>query len=1038
MSFIFGHRGMGHGQFQYCVKRHARLIVFFLCSSMPITLSQNGSLKIHSLYLEQFLSTSLTSIIFQYPSDSITKYYLPFLQRADAFRDSARMPIKQHFVTKYEVPFSECESTKAAIIQSMYVKNSLIFSIAREPVATIQERRTLGQTNFCFPWYFCSSVFLFQLHRKLALNMTFLKLHFNSGAFDCCKGSLSVTSFQFNFFHLQEHLKAAKEYMFCGHIAKFAVFWGRRQLFVTRSSQEFTIFEFEMMFQILSSKSVVSHSVHFADPQLSMVTSFVNYNEQVTGFHFIIQVKKVEHIIVDTDRLEGLTLHNGPGEMSDIISCIRGTYITHSFICYAKLLIADYHTHVPHNMLNFTVEEQKSQIITVRKNTTRFSFSQMNESFVAVLKLNNTKNMNINITIFRMKYEGFRDDLSCIYGGVAGISGWKQKFTENMVLCYSVENRRRFYSSEVLVLYQFKQYSNLSIVFTVSLTECQSLKLNDCVFDYLCNCIHTQIDFLCSKRNDIISRCTHFTSALEKELGNLTARYIHDTTFPGQRKEVGRLGFSGEAKCLILQFFRQQNDLRELSNQLNFGHSRNLHPTMAGCDSQIELSLGRHSGSHFMLHIQGSLTKRYGRLANDWLLSKGTEDIEIYGSQDNLRLSSTRPPVSKKRLTFVDKLSFIKLDESFEEYLMPKPQVALSSGDNNNSSIFSVHADILLSDSVNSFVVLYVRLLPQVFQSWINVIVRKKLLKCSTHSSSHITLQNNPKTLNLRTDCILVLKSETANMSKPHQKQQEILVETTHQFGESKAYEKDFLSLRLHKYHIFQSLIFANFSHSERAVPLLFPSMVGKIHIFRKPGTKGCLNIYASDTRNKKYKNRLAASRDLKCKYYGNNGFYNLTCVLSLVCTYSTYLFFGVKHFTTDIQSSTFVLNDNLHVRKSWNEAQVTCSQQNAVLPIFLSRNDIESFISLIKYSYQFPLMEAIYIGLHLSKVKVGCCCYCGCCCFCCCCRRCFSSVRQYQELFADFGSLNFRNLLCGKSKPRLHSSCSQIISTHRLQLANC
>ena len=55
----------------------------------------------------------------------------------------------------------------------------------------------------------------------------------------------------------------------------------------------------------------------------------------------------------------------------------------------------------------------------------------------------------------------------------------------------------------------------------------------------------------------------------------------------------------------------------------------------------------------------------------------------------------------------------------------------------------------------------------------------------------------------------------------------------------------------------------------------------------------------------------------------------------------------------------------------SWNDADQECRKMNAYLPYFTSRADLDKFITLIKFSFKLPIIEAIFIGLVYNETKV-------------------------------------------------------------------
>ena len=63
---------------------------------------------------------------------------------------------------------------------------------------------------------------------------------------------------------------------------------------------------------------------------------------------------------------------------------------------------------------------------------------------------------------------------------------------------------------------------------------------------------------------------------------------------------------------------------------------------------------------------------------------------------------------------------------------------------------------------------------------------------------------------------------------------------------------------------------------------------------------------------------------------------------------------------------------ENKEKRKiSWKDADQKCRKINAHLPYFTSAADLDEFIAMVKSSFKFPIIEAIFIGLTFKENKV-------------------------------------------------------------------
>ena len=56
----------------------------------------------------------------------------------------------------------------------------------------------------------------------------------------------------------------------------------------------------------------------------------------------------------------------------------------------------------------------------------------------------------------------------------------------------------------------------------------------------------------------------------------------------------------------------------------------------------------------------------------------------------------------------------------------------------------------------------------------------------------------------------------------------------------------------------------------------------------------------------------------------------------------------------------------------SWLMANEVCKNRGAELLYFMSRNELDEFISMLRQSDEMPFLEAIFIGLFHNGIKVS------------------------------------------------------------------
>ncbi len=958
--------------------------------------SRNGSWAYHR-YIQQFLEYSSFSASYYHQHDTLVCVLGSTLKHSFIMRFMAKLQIKERLQTYSLVDFSACERTKATIYnpKSHFACNFITSHIVKQIIGHILQIRTVSHTNFCYrSWYFCSDIFGFNLDSRLSLNMTFQRIYFNSGSFDCCKGSLIVTRTGFphditTFYNSVKN--STQTFMFCGFTPKFALFPNFQTIFLIRSSQEYTLFDFSLTFQVLDRNTVHSKSQSPARPDYKMIEVTFHTQHLLVQCVAIVQVNKAGYMIIVLRGHGHVRVHDGPGQKSKTVDRFANKYITSSFLCYVTFGTKHVDSKFPHSLLKYSRRMLKVvKIIYVKENTTTLPIFLEETSGTHVIQLKRFDQKNINVTITSLNYTGNKDDLGCIYGGVAALKGTRKNLKEQLSICTTLDIARSLYSSSenlTLVIYQYKFYSSIKITLSLSLTECQAFKINDCVYAYLCNCIETQIEALCGNRNVHKGRCDDFLDSLGPGVDRLKPVYQHEGTTLRQRQEIGQLQFIMRPNsCIIIQLFRREHDLLELRKELTQGKTK-PDPPMAGCDTQIVLGMrGQPFNMYFKFEAKGSLIPRSAKYYDDLLLSKGTEEVEVYGQQVVLHHSSGSSYVAKKKLVVWERFSGRwnreNMDLFYDNYILLTPTVAFSSVLASKQHGFSVHGKAYPIASHDNLVI-FMRLLPQVFQSWVEVVFRKKSLDLLKMEKPKMKPFDENQKYFFGDECLFLLKLHPHKHSEPSSDQIHLIhLGFEHTFPDSLKQKDSFLSSQLHAHHSFLSIIFAALSKKE-VFPVLLTGELRQFNFSGLARTGRNLSLvltWVTDyPPNCRHSTLQQIASEFECETHSSRhqNYFNVTCRIPQWSNSSAYLLFGVKHVLTQLVRLLKAAEKELRQRRlsssrSWFSASQLCFQHNAVLPVFTSRTDLEWFLLLTKNSYQFPLMEAIYIGLYFDSAKVS------------------------------------------------------------------
>ncbi len=248
--------------------------------------------------------------------------------------------------------------------------------------------------------------------------------------------------------------------------------------------------------------------------------------------------------------------------------------------------------------------------------------------------------MNINVTIVMLHYEGEMDALNCMYGGVAGPEENGSTQSNTLALCSPQHTGRSLYSSESkmkIVIYHYKHYSTLNVSLLISGTQCTPVRINDCAYNYLCNCV-SYIDssvLLCIERNTDTMKCANYLSPMNRN--GLSISHTYDIAGMG-RRGLGHAALQFEMNCVVLQFFRLQKDLYE---QNVLSRLQGIDKTIDGCGMQIQTVLHDHNQLWRQVHfsVRGMLQPRHSENCADNLLSRGSEEFELFGQPHKISTS---------------------------------------------------------------------------------------------------------------------------------------------------------------------------------------------------------------------------------------------------------------------------------------------------------------------------------------------------------------------------------------------------------------
>ncbi len=349
----------------------------------------------------------------------------------------------------------------------------------------------------------------FHLDPQLWLNITLVKLYFESKFDDCILEQLKIQNtlhnttydgelwlshddiFASRFSKRPAKLKSIlKEnaFIFCGQHSIFSLYPSFHHIDIR------VILMYDIQFDLKAEYSVVDfeNSIHsltfsFQVPKPYIVHIIQNYSV----ISYCIKVRKVYHIVLNITGKK-FVIYDGPGFLSPVLEPNQNNILrASSFECILQILseinvlyqvqFSSNHTFTAPMVL----KSNQSDIIMVLPNT-EFSLP------LNVVPLQAEASFQINATVLLMSYFGM-ESITCKYSGFLAAEYFPYSYEESVALCQSYNGssvpHKSFFSgssSLMLVLFSFEHYSSIVTTVVISGTKCKGIHVDICTWTMLC------------------------------------------------------------------------------------------------------------------------------------------------------------------------------------------------------------------------------------------------------------------------------------------------------------------------------------------------------------------------------------------------------------------------------------------------------------------------------------------------------------------------------------------------------------------------
>ena len=373
-----------------------------------------------------------------------------------------------------------------------------------------------------------SHTIYFSLEKEIRLNVTFLSIDFLIVGKIC----------QYDKIWIQSQSKlSTSNFVFCGIYSQFSLYPGSRDVkLVIKVYKAKHPINISVMFSVISNRIIESHSPLKSKPKPVLLTStavdnIIIQNTMVYSFKFQAEKYNGINFSLKLNNKMYILLFSGPGYKSRKINISEtAMYFVNTFQCSLQLIK---HTKVFSD--NFTsLILYKSKLLprthkymtdnehrTIHLPITRGS----KESDCLIFVFHTEKNNFLHLRINTFTQKGSSHPY-CLHGGmiIYELNHKDPNMFESLCKKYEISetndifNQRSFYSYEsalMVVFYQYKQYSVITIKFTLSTSDCKGIKINFCK--------------ILNDKNQLIKSNNLFS--LMNELGNLQLLLFTNSCF---------------------------------------------------------------------------------------------------------------------------------------------------------------------------------------------------------------------------------------------------------------------------------------------------------------------------------------------------------------------------------------------------------------------------------------------------------------------------------------------------------------------------
>ncbi len=376
----------------------------------------------------------------------------------------------------------------------------------------------------------------FFLHQLLGVKLSFLKLYFSSGPFDCEMGHVVITNVA-----ITVETTKTTEFIFCGQYPEFSIYPQDRRVQLDIRAENFIYHTVSLCFTVQDKDRVANVKTSQLSHKTPIAIHLLNNNKLLMTF--LIQVEKNRFILIKI--LHSSLLHvvfDGPAFGCNMLNMTYNMYRTSTFQSLLQILtnrnftLSKWSCHFSQGSL---VRSQLVNLTQINSTTMELPNTEFALNPVSILVASHV-GYQVNLTVQHIFYKGL-ESMACIFGGLS-VGNIKQTQHKDIVtLCkshnYTEQPKRSYISSSSylqLILYWYPAYSNISVVLLLSETKCQTVALLVPKLAFMCK------DYSSVNCNSYLKNITHH---INMTMSPTTTQAVHFDLPKGE--------------CVVLQFLHK-------------------------------------------------------------------------------------------------------------------------------------------------------------------------------------------------------------------------------------------------------------------------------------------------------------------------------------------------------------------------------------------------------------------------------------------------------------------------------------------------